>query len=674
MLGIGLLLLFTLTPHALAETGETADGEMVVTEDRQVPEDRFEDPHSVTIVPVDERLPHAADVADVLHRVAGARVVHLGGLGDFSAVGLRGASLRQVQVFLDGVPLNPDGAQTVNLAELPLRAFKRVEVYRGNAPAKFAASPIGGVINLVTGERMPSSHAGLTVGSHRTVRMNALGGHATRLGQTPTDVLLFADALSIRGDYRYFSDNGTPYNRMDDSLAVRENNQKGQLSAHGRWRYGTDRLRFTLLDAFLDRNEGLPGHVNNPTDSASMHTRRNLLVAGLSGRTGPVRMNAHGWMQHRGERYDDRADELGVGAQHLLQRSNNLGAMGTVQWAASPWLVPGFTGSIRRDGFSATELIEDLDTAPQTRLAGVAVANADLQVGDWKASPVLQFNALNSRWEGADSPQLWTMDPRMGLAWTATKDLVFRANGGRYLRPPDLSELFGDRGSIVGNAALRPERGWQWDVGGRGRLAGDWGTAQLDLAHFWLASEDLITYVQNSQRTLRPVNLGRAWVQGLETGGFLDILGWLDSQTSFTWTLSRNLDTDPAVANNQLPRIPTVSAWQGTSVHWAEWIRLGHTWSWTDGNYWDATNWFRSAPRSIHGVFLRGQPSATWPSFELAVRNVMDSLVEVVPRNPLDRQDDSRMVQPLTDFTGYPLPGRTFLFSVRWTAPPRKTP
>ena len=73
-------------------------------------------------------------------------------------------------------------------------------------------------------------------------------------------------------------------------------------------------------------------------------------------------------------------------------------------------------------------------------------------------------------------------------------------------------------------------------------------------------------------------------------------------------------------------------------------------------------------------MFLRGQPSAKWPSFELAVRNLMDSLVEVVPRNPLDRQDDSRMVQPLTDFTGYPLPGRTFLFSVRWTAPPRKTP
>jgi vitamin B12 transporter len=647
---------------------EEGDDEMVVTDTRPDPADRFADPTSVTVIEIDARLPHSADVADALHQVAGARVVHLGGLGDFSAVGLRGASLRQVQIFLDGVPLNPDGSQTINLSELPLHAFERIEVYRGNAPAVYAAAPIGGVVDLVTADRLPPGSVSATLGSHHTARVSGMGGIATTIRKVPTDLLLFSDVLATRGDYRYFSDNGTPYNMLDDARPIRDNNNKGQMTIHGRWRLGTERLRLTVLDAFLDRGEGLPGHVNNPTTDSRLDTRRNLFVTEVSGRTGPVRVKGHGWMQHRRETYDDRGDELGIGVQHLVQRSNNAGALGHAQWAATSWMVPGITASVRRDGFRAEDLLAARESAAQTRIAGVAAANADLFLGRWTAVPVVQLTTVHNRWDEADAPQFLSVDPRLGIAWQPRPALMFRANGGHYLRPPDLSELFGDRGAMVGNPTLRPERGWQWDVGGRGQLGGDWGDALVDVAHFWLASEDLVSYVQNSQRTLRPVNLGRTWVQGLELATTLDLWGHLDSQTSGTWTLSRNLDTDPAVANKQLPRVPTLSLWQGTSVHWGEQVRLGHTWSWTDGNYWDATNWFRSAPRSLHGVFLRGQPTPRWPAIEIAVRNLFDKTVEVVPRNPLNAADDARVVQPLTDFVGYPLPGRTVLLTVRWTA------
>ena len=36
---------------------------------------------------------------------------------------------------------------------------------------------------------------------------------------------------------------------------------------------------------------------------------------------------------------------------------------------------------------------------------------------------------------------------------------------GRYFRPPTLAELFGDRGFMVGNEGLRPERGTSLDGG-----------------------------------------------------------------------------------------------------------------------------------------------------------------------------------------------------------------
>jgi hypothetical protein len=39
-------------------------------------------------------------------------------------------------------------------------------------------------------------------------------------------------------------------------------------------------------------------------------------------------------------------------------------------------------------------------------------------------------------------------------------------------------------------------------------------------------------------------------------------------------------------------------------------------------------------------------------------------------RNPLSDDDDTPILQPLTDFTGYPLPGRTWLFTLRWSGDP----
>jgi hypothetical protein len=41
-----------------------------------------------------------------------------------------------------------------------------------------------------------------------------------------------------------------------------------------------------------------------------------------------------------------------------------------------------------------------------------------------------------------------------------------------------------------------------------------------------------------------------------------------------------------------------------------------------------------------------------------------------VDRNPLDADDNALVVKPLTDFVGYPLPGRTVMFTVRWEESP----
>ena len=92
--------------------------------------DPLETSAAVTTIPVDERLRASAELADVVGASAGVHLQRLGGLGNYSVVSIRGSSARQVEVFVDGVPLNPHGSAPVNLAELSLDAFERIDVYR----------------------------------------------------------------------------------------------------------------------------------------------------------------------------------------------------------------------------------------------------------------------------------------------------------------------------------------------------------------------------------------------------------------------------------------------------------------------------------------------------------------------------------------------------------------
>ena len=663
--------------------GSDPEPDVVVVESARVGPGTLDETATVTVIEVDERLPRGATVTDALWRVAGAQIVQLGGLGDFSAVGIRGASLRQVQVYIDGVPLNPDGQQVVNLAELPLLGFERVEVYRGGAPARFAAAPIGGVISLVTPQNTGNtpSMAQLSAGSPDVMRLSGLTHGAVLAGDTPVEAMAFGELFQTTGDFTAFSDNGTPYNLLDDARSRRGNNDKSQVATTARVRVGPRGRRLTVQDTFLRREEGLPGHANAPAASVRLETTRNLAVAQLDAGSGTIDATGRLWHQARLERYDDRLGEIGVGSQWTDSAFSSVGVLGHIAASPSPHAVPALTLQGRRDAATLTDRLVDEAGDARVRWSGTAALSADLYAwGDRvRVTPVAHGLVVDNRALGDDpvddspiEPAARQVEaaftPRLGVRVRPLPLVAVRASAGRFVRPPDLTELFGDRGARAGNPGLVPETGWQWDVGAGLRLPDHpAGAVALDVTHFWTAVSDHIIYVQNSQRTSVPVNFGQTWTQGLEVALDLSLLGVLDSQTAVTATLSRNLTRGTGVANNQLPLVPRRQVSQATSVHWRDRARLGHTWTVVSGNYWDATNFFEAPPRNLHGAFARVTPSTDLGfSVEASVLNLFDRTVEVVDRNPLDAADDARALQPVTDFVGYPLAGRTWLLSVRW--------
>ena len=636
---------------------------------------------SLTVLPLGPDLPPGQDLASVVDSASGTTVRRLGGLGDFSAVSLRGSTFRQVEVFLDGLPLNPDGASAVNLSELPVSAFDRVEIYRGMAPVAFGSGAIGGVLNLVTPTRAVPATVGARAGSFGTFATSAVVGPK----RGAVDALLAIDQLHTEGDFPYFDDQGTEYTLLDDRTPTRVNNAIDRASLLGRVRFGPHAARVTLLESFVGSHQELPGPISAASQTGSLGTVRNLVGAGVDVSASPtLRVLPQAWWLWRQEVFDDRDAAIGVGAQHTRDRSGTVGGQTSVVWAPVTWATGSALLRGRHERYTPYDLLADTDDGDRARTAGVAALGADLRFWDDRVtvSPAAQVELLDDRaigtvpWEGVDIPDaavgVWPT-PRIGALVRPWPWLSLKGTAGTYLRVPDLTELFGDRGTMQGNPALLPETGEAWEVGVRAEAPWE-GLVQgsVDAAYARRTVHDLIAWVQNSQQTQYPINVGEAYVRSTEAAVTVHVGGYVTSQSNLTWTVTRNLLPDPAYANNALPGIPDLELNQATTVRWPERAALTHTWSYTGLTFTDTANVGFTAPRDLHALALELTPVPGLPSVRAEVLNLFDVRGTAVDRNPLDDGDDTPIVRPLTDFSGYPLPGRTVMVAVSWTETPRK--
>ncbi len=638
------MLIFLLAP-SLAWAGDDPIDTIVV------PSPQGPDPlavsAAVTVLLVDDTLPAGADVSTLVDRAPGAHVQRLGGLGDWSSVSIRGSSVRQPMVALDGVPLNPDGSAT-NLSEIPLAGLSRVEVWRGNAPFALGASPMGGVVDLVTGA--PATTASIALGSHFTTRLSA----AKATTGKRWDQLFVADAFGTRGDYAWYDDNGTLYDAGDDAIRRRANNDKAQLSGLYRAQHG----RFTFLASGLSRTEGLPGHSGAGTTDARLTTARGMGVVTATAGTPDHSLRTRVWSVARRESLDDRGGEVGLSAQWTESNTRSSGVHADVAVVTSASTAFRAVLELREDHFTSASRLGDSLTDQAGRLGAAGALGADLSRGRWLVSPALQGAAFVAT-SGAARAPVGSVDPRVGVRYRLGKAAI-RATAGSYLRAPDTLELFGDHGDLLGNPELLPERGRSADLGVVWR--GD--EAWCDVTSFGSYATDLIVWAQTGQRTFEARNLGNARILGTEAAG-----GWthglIDLNASATRMWSTNLSSEPAYAGNALPRTPAWDLSGTASITPGPW-RLTYTFSSTAGNYWDATNWYATPARVLHGAAVRYElPSDVVIGLDLL--DLGDRIVADVPANPLDPGSPS-VPAAVSDFSGFPLAGRTVMFSVRWSA------
>ena len=262
------------------------------------------------------------------------------------------------------------------------------------------------------------------------------------------------------------------------------------------------------------------------------------------------------------------------------------------------------------------------------------------------------------------------MTPRLGFRFDATEWLALKGNVARAERAPNFTELFGNRGSILGNPRLDPERGVNADLGfvvARPRLGAHLTNVRLEAVGFVSVVDDLIVLVQNSQRTSIFRNVDRARTVGTEIAASADVAEHVRLAVNYTYQDARDESGIPARDGNQLPGRPRHDLYHRAEYRREE-GRLFYELSFVAENFLDQANFLVVNGRATHTLGVEVDIAALGRRFgsDALGRRFGGDAVARVPlvatfevRNFTDNQ--------VEDVAGYPLPGRAFFGTLRWS-------
>jgi vitamin B12 transporter len=643
----------------------------------------------VTIVHVDERAGERATLADVLGASVGTHVRSLGGLGAFSSISVRGQSTGHTAVFVDGVPLSRVASVTADLGRFELDELEAAELYRGGAPVELGTTSLGGALNLVTAlGRGARGERWRVVGGGGSFGARAL--HVRWGDGDPDDGLAGHVAVGYAGatgDFTYFHDGGTPLNRSDDGFATRRNNDYDQLDlvgraggTHGRWRWRSG-VRA------LGKAQGLPGAATDLASAASLDTlsaladaSAGLADAGISG----LDLSGTAYALVERQHFRDPGNDVGIGVQDRRFLTLAGGGLVSARLRAGDHELSGAV-DVRVDHFRDDDLLAAMSARSTGRRQTGAIAVADdvvLEGGRVVVSPAVRAEVVHTAptadpsglgGAAAMAPRTETaLSPRLGVRILLLPDLALKVSAGRYARLPTVMELFGDRGFVVGSPDLRAETGTAGDAGlvwAPARRFGPLDRVLVESAAFMSRSADtIIVRSAGGGQVSRAANLGGAHIVGAELALSGRLARTVTATGNYTLLDAVQRDDEPSFNGKQLPQRPRHAVYGRVDVARRLGGRLGALWTdatWIDGNFLDQGNINQAPIRRLFGAGAKLELVAGL-TVGVEARNLADARTETVVRDPPPRPDLSRGPAAISDFGGYPLPGRAFYATVEW--------
>ncbi|MBI1909891.1 MAG: TonB-dependent receptor [Deltaproteobacteria bacterium] len=591
---------------------------------------------------------------EVLSEEVGLQVRRYGGLDDFATLSIRGSTSEQVQIYLDGVPINAAQGGAVNIASIPLSQIEKIEIYRGQTPSFYETSAIGGVVAITTKRfhQKPQWAFDSSYGSWNSAGAGVFG--AIPVGSWGSSAGYHFQHSD--GDFQFLDDNGTPFNASDDQTRSRKNNSFNRHSFLTHWNGSLGHgWHLQIHENFFREDRGVPGLGTLTSETASLATTRSLTQLELTqenlfdsplGGT-PLALSFIPSFGYTKSQFSDPQGEIGLGRQDndddsflyglktraMIPLGNHHKAMNTLSYQGEQFLpenrqsTPGSDASSRRDSIGL--VVEDeirllngqLTLLPSFRMENIFNNENNLHLLGGKLGVKLSLGA---------SPL--GEPPSGGTPFSS--GLAFKANGGRSYRAPSFSELFGDRGFFVGNPDLQPEKSVNFDLG----LLWTKERWHFEISYFQNEIRDLIQMLQTSQYTVQAQNLGRARIQGMELVAQIKPIRPLTLTLNYTYEQAKDVSGNPATQDLLLPGRPIHELSAKTDYQW-HWARFFSDLNFIDANFLDTQN----IRKVNHRIFWNVGTEARFLKYFSAAFEV---------KNVLNDQT--------VDIVGFPLPGRGF--------------
>jgi TonB-dependent receptor-like protein len=636
----------------------------------------------VTVLHPDDH-PAAASVADAVATAVGAHTRSLGGLGAYASVTVRGAAPGHTAILIDGVPLARIAAVTTDLGRFSLDAFGQVDLYRGAVPVELGGAGVGGALNLVTrlgpGEHGERFAASLGLGSFgaRHARLH----HGDTYGSVQSSTTLGYQGAT--GDYAYFDDNSTLLNPSDDGYRVRRNN--GFDAVDGATRWGTVDRRAVGGVRVAYKRQGLPGSIANPSTAAQLATTDVIGDGAFDVHVGGATARQLAYVLVERQRLHDPLGELGLGVEDRAFSTLAGGASSTWRLALGPHRGQ-LGGELRGERFADRDRSGAQPALVGNRLGGAVTAAADLVIDPPAArivvTPAVRLDLVRSAPTPLTSGPAALVpiaprrdvipSPRLTARFAATEDVTIKGSAGWYARLPTLTEVFGDRGYLLGSPELRPERGPSGDLGAVWAPAasiGDVDRILVEADGFAHRAHDTIALITSAGFVARATNLGDTQAWGAELVASARYARTLSVTASYTRLVTAQLAGDPSVNGKPVPREPGHVLYARTDVAHRVLGRLADVWletNWQATSFLDPASLGRVPGRMLVGAGARVELVGGFAA-ALAVANLTDTRVTHLPLDPPPSPSLTEAPTALTDVAGFPLPGRSFYLSLDWT-------
>jgi vitamin B12 transporter len=488
-------------------------------------------------------------VSDALREVPGLAVVQTGTPGQLTSVFMRGLPSQDMQVLLDGIPINQGLAGQFDFANLTTDNIDRIEVARGPQSTIYGPRALAGVVQIFT--KQGTGTPGFTVseegGTYDTFRETL---------QSDGKIDIFDYSI---GASRLDTDNARPNNQYRNSNVIADLGLS--LNEH---------LRVGSLFIYSLSDTGNPNSIFNPKPLDNFLTERWWIGPHLDWKP------ADWWEQKLIFDYDQERQvnnpnqdgPFGVGPTRALFRQTQLDYQNDIRPTSWLTLTNGFFFYRVESGQERPFVSQAFGPQPTfisdsvKEIAGFLQATVDIDNLIFVAGGRLDnFNQFGD---------VWTY--RIASSYKIDKtDTTLHSSVATGFSPPSSQDKIFRFNPFPGQPlpVLEPERDFGWDVGFEQRL---WDRRVMIGATYF---HNDLSNVIGFNGLFATLNLGAAETQGVETELRATPIADLTLTASYTYLEAEKTSSADVGApqGSRLPRRPRNEVYVSGSYLWCKKLR-----------------------------------------------------------------------------------------------------